>query len=145
MVCRTELCDRCFSYVFFQPVDKFCHSYAVFDMGDALVFHLNRIFDGFWKKGKIFFIQNLHTFRKAADQTAVCAFSGKKNGSVLRNGFHILVNIIVRLQNYAVFFQRGSYCGIKGLLIGKKKNLILGHNKIGKHYRAAVDIVSADI
>ena len=145
MVCRAELCDGCFSYVFFQPVDKFCHSYAVLDVGNAFIFHFNRIFDGLWKKGKVFLIQNLHTVWKTAYQAAVCIFSGKKNRSAFRNSLYILVNVIIRFKNHAVFFQRISYRCIKSLLIGKKKDLILCHNKIGKHYRAAVNIISTDI
>ena len=66
-----KLGDLLLSHILFQPVDKFYHCHAVFDVGCFFILDFDLIFDGFWKKGQVFSIQDCYSIRNAADQTAV--------------------------------------------------------------------------
>ena len=145
LISSGKLGDLLHSHIFLQPVDKLHHCNAIFEVGSLFILDFGFIFDGFWEKGQIFTVQDRYLLRNTADQPAVYIASRKIYLFLFGDRLYIGVNIIIWINGNTVFGKCFLNRIRKGFFIGKKTELAVIQHKIGKNYRAAVDIISADI
>ena len=114
-------------------------------MCDTFILHFYRIFDCFWKKGQVLFIQNFNLCRDIAYQAAVCFLFAEKNFHIFCKCFYIFVDAVIWKKSHAVFCQSIQNFCRKCILIGKQLNLFLSHYQIRQDNRAAMYISATDV
>ena len=114
-------------------------------MGDALILYFYRIFDCFWKEGKILFIQNSYALRDTAYEAAVSFLFTKKDFHICCECFYIFINIVIWKKGYAILCQCILDFCRKCFFICEQKDLGFGHYQVRKNNRTAMHIAAADI
>ena len=92
--CNRKLVHWDFADVLFQPVNIFCNSNAVFNVGFSDIFHFCWIFDSFHKCGRIYHINNSVVSCKTLEDRIIHMTFFQKNGFAFDFRHKIIYRII---------------------------------------------------
>ena len=151
-----ELIHGYLPYVFLQPVNEFCHSHSVFDMGFFLIFNLHIVLNTLHQRSRIHFVYYfIGTVKQPIDGIVYPAFL-QQYLLIPETFYHVVHFIIWTYGNsnpFQVFpggrvirvIQIWICLSIYHILIDKQIQLVHGEDYIGQHNRIIKDIIPTDI